>query len=54
MTLVLRRRGTGNWSPVLITYSADRQGNMPTLIEAKVGKEIVLFGVRYRVSRVLP
>ena len=46
MTLVLRRLGRGNWSPVR------RQVEWPTPVEARVGAELQLFGVVYRVSRV--
>lgn len=54
MTLVLRRCGKGNWSPLRITYDPARQGQMPTLVHAKRGDRITLEGVVYRVSQVLP
>lgn len=54
MTLILRRVGRGNWSPLQVNYDASRQGQMPTLMHAKRGDILVIEGVRYRVSRVLP
>ena len=54
MTLVLRRQGRGNWSPMQLQYDAARQGQMPTLVQAKVGDLLDLAGVVYRVAKVLP
>ena len=54
MTLLLRRQGRGNWSVLRLQYDAARQGNMPTLVLAKVGDLIDLCGVVYRVAGVLP
>lgn len=51
--LVLRRTGRGNWSPVRVEFDPKRQAEWPTPVEAKVGAELVLFGVTYRVSRVV-
>lgn len=52
MTLILRRLGRGNWSPVRLAYDPARQDQMPTPIQAKVGELVELFGVVYRVSEV--
>lgn len=54
MTLVLRRVGRGNWSPVMLRYDAARQGQMPTPVQARVGQRFELAGVLYRVAGVLP
>lgn len=54
MTLVLRRLGKGNWSPMQLQYDAARQGHLPMLVEARVGARLPIGGVVYRVSRVLP
>jgi len=54
MTLILRRIGRGNWSPVRLTYDAARQERLPVLVEARVGALLPLAGVVYRVSKVLP
>ena len=50
--LVLRRIGRGNWSPVRLQFDPRRQVEWPTPVEARVGAELQLFGVVYRVSRV--
>lgn len=52
MTLILRRLGPGNWSPVRLSFNPARQAEWPTPIEARRGGRIVLFGVVYRVSKV--
>ena len=54
MTLVLRRIGRGNWSKLLVSYDPARQGQLPTLMHARVGQRVALDGVMYRVSRVMP
>lgn len=54
VTLVLRRQGKGNWSPMRLQYDAARQGQMPTLVQAKAGDLLELVGVIYRVAQVLP
>ncbi|WP_156089049.1 hypothetical protein [Paucibacter sp. KBW04] len=54
MTLLLRRIGRGNWSPLLISYDHHRQGQLPILLAAKVGDRIEVAGVAYRVSVVIP
>lgn len=54
MTLILRRLGRGNWSPVRLQYDAARQGQMPTLLQARRGDLIELAGVVYRVAGVMP
>lgn len=53
MKLILRRIGRGRWSPVVIDYDPQRQAEWPTAITARVGTRLELFGVMYRVSRVL-
>lgn len=53
MTLVLRRIGRGNWSPVRLAYDPARQDQMPTPLQARIGQRIELFGITYRVSEVL-
>lgn len=53
MTLVLRRKGRGNWSPVVLHYDAARQAQMPTPVQARVGACFELAGVEYRVSQVI-
>lgn len=50
--LILRRLGRGNWSPVRLAYDPQRQDQMPTPLQARVGQRIELFGVVYRVSEV--
>lgn len=52
MTLVLRRQGRGNWSPVRLAYDPARQAEWPMPVNARVGALLELFGVTYRVSRV--
>ena len=52
MTLILRRIGKGNHSPVRLSFDPARQGEWPTPIEARRNARLVLFGVTYRVSRV--
>lgn len=52
MVLILRRSGRGNWSPVRLAYDPARQAEWPMPVNARVGAELVLFGVVYRVSRV--
>lgn len=37
-----------------LQYDAARQGQMPTLMQARRGDRIELAGVVYRVARVLP
>lgn len=54
MTLILRRVGRGNWSTVDLRYDAARQGQMPTIVQARRGDMIELAGVVYRVALVLP
>lgn len=54
MTLVLRRIGRGNWSPLQISYDHHRQGQLPILLAAKVGDRVEVAGVAYRVSKVIP
>ena len=54
MTLILRRVGRGNWSPVRLQYDAAHQAQMPTPVQARVGARFELAGVVYRVSKVLP
>jgi hypothetical protein len=54
VTLVLRRTGRGNWSPLLLQYDHARQGQLPALLQAKVGDRVPVAGIVYRVSRVLP
>ena len=54
MTLVLRRLGRGNWSPLELRYDPARQGHLPPPVEARVGSRINLAGVVYRVSKVVP
>lgn len=53
MTLLLRRVGRGNWSPVRIAYDPKRQDQFPTPLQARVGERIELWGVLYRVAGVL-
>jgi len=50
--LILRRVGRGNWSPVRLAYDPQRQAEMPTPVQARVGQRVELFGVVYRVSEV--
>lgn len=52
MTLILRRRGRGNHSPVRVTYDPARQAEWPTPIQTRRGAVLILFGVEYLVSRV--
>lgn len=52
MTLILRRIGRGNHSPVRMAFDPARQIEWPTPIEARVNVRLTLFGVVYRVSRV--
>lgn len=52
MTLVLRRIGRGNWSPVRLAYDPAHQHQLPTGVEARVGARFDLAGVTYRVSKV--
>lgn len=54
LTLVLRRIGRGNWSPLHLNYDHHRQGQLPILLAAKVGDRIDVAGVTYRVSEVIP
>jgi hypothetical protein len=54
VTLLLRRQGRGNWSVLRLQYDAARQGQMPTLVQAKVGDLIDVCGVVYRVSGIEP
>ncbi len=54
MTLLLRRQGRGRWSVLRLQYDPARQGQMPTLVQAKVGDLLEVAGVIYRVSQVLP
>lgn len=54
LTLVLRRIGRGNWSPLQVSYDHHRQGQLPVLLVAKVGDRIEVAGVDYRVSKVIP
>ena len=54
MTLVLRRVGRGNWSPLQLNYDAHHQGQLPTLVQARAGDRFEIAGVLYRVSKVLP
>lgn len=54
MTLILRRVGRGNWSPLRLQYDPARQGQLPAPVEARVGARIDIAGVEYRVSEVLP
>lgn len=54
MTLILRRVGRGNWSPVQLQYDAAHQAQMPTPVQARIGARFELAGVVYRVSKVLP
>lgn len=51
--LILRRKGRGNHSPVRVDFDPKRQAEWPTPVEAKVGAELVIFGVTYRVSKVV-
>ena len=37
LRLILRRLGRGNWSPVVLAYDPDRQHQLPTGVEARVG-----------------
>jgi hypothetical protein len=53
LTLLLRRVGRGRWSPIHVDFDPRRQPEWPTAVEARVGTRIVLFGVTYRVSRIL-
>lgn len=52
--LILRRIGRGNWSPLQVGYDHRCQGQLPTLMHAKINDRIELAGVVYRVSAVLP
>jgi len=52
LTLILRRVGRGNHSPVRLAFDPARQAEWPTPIEARRGGRLVLFGVTYRVSKV--
>ncbi|HRH29950.1 MAG TPA: hypothetical protein PKV17_14310 [Aquabacterium sp.] len=54
MTLILRRVGRGNWSPLQLNYDAHHQGQLPTLVQARAGDRFEIAGVLYRVSKVLP
>ncbi len=54
MTLLLRRRGRGNWSTLWLQYDPARQGQMPKLVQARVGDLLEVCGVVYRVAGVLP
>ena len=51
---MLRRLGRGRWSPLVLTYDPNRQGQLPVLLQAKVNDRIPVAGVIYRVSKVLP
>ena len=53
MTLILRRIGRGNWSPVRLAYDPARQDQLPTPLHARIGERLELFGVVYRVSEVI-
>lgn len=50
MTLILRRCGRGNWSPVRLTYDPARQAEWPMPVDARIGAVLELFGVRYRIA----
>jgi hypothetical protein len=52
MTLILRRAGRGNWSPIRLHYDPSKQAEWPTAIDASIGSRLELFGITYRVSRV--
>lgn len=54
MTLVLRPRGRGNHSPLVLTYTERLRGEQPTRVEVKRGAPWVVNGIEYRVSKVLP
>ena len=54
MTLLLRRQGRGNWSTLRLQYDPARQGQMPTLVQARVGDLLEVAGVMYRVAGVQP
>lgn len=48
--LILRPKGRGNWSPAVLTI----EGKRATPLLIRRGHEIVIGGVTYRVSKVLP
>jgi hypothetical protein len=54
LTLILRRLGRGNWSPLVLQYEHERQGQLPALLQAKRGDRLPIAGIVYRVSKVMP
>jgi hypothetical protein len=48
--LILRPKGRGNWTPIVVAIEGQRAS--PLLI--RKGQTLVLGGVTYRISKVMP
>jgi hypothetical protein len=53
VTLILRRLGRGNWSPITLTFDEKRHQTLPAPIEARRGARVQLGEQTYRVSKVI-
>ncbi len=48
--LVLKPKGRGNWTPIVLTVDGDRA--TPLLV--KVGETVTLAGIVFRICKVIP
>ena len=53
MTLILRRLGRGNWSPIALTFDEKRHQALPVPIEVRRGARVPIGDQVYRVSKVI-
>lgn len=52
--VVLTPKGRGRWSLIRITYDQARRGELPPVVEVRVGDDWPMAGTVYRVVEVWP
>lgn len=52
ITVTLRPRGRGGWSPLILRYDPKCRAELPAPMEFKRGQIVPMFGREYRVARV--
>jgi hypothetical protein len=54
MTIELTPKGRGRWSRIRIVYDQARRGELPVVVDVKVGDDWPMHGQVYRVAEVWP
>jgi len=52
MTVVLTPKGRGRWSRIRISWNARLRGELPAVLEVRVGDDWLMAGTVYRVVEV--